>query len=1053
MSQFRTTNLNATFESFLLDESDAKLLLQPMLPVGSLPQTQDYHDARTMVLECREIFHYIFDRLHHSSEAYDDVINFCTHLYRICLDIIKDQHKSAIDLLSCMCLLDRRGIPRFLFNQDTNIARDFEDAMRVLTDLSLVTEKQDSIFEIHHLVQLGAIKFLDTYGNLQKTKNKVVALLSTQYSTGDYASWEIIEVLEPHAQAVLKYRYSSPHCRLQRARILHNCAWYACIQGEYVKAATLGQEAVDIRIELLEIDHTDSLASLGLLAMIHVYYGRFDEAEELQMRVLTIRNRVLGEDDPNTLIAMVNLSSTWGNQGMWKEAKQTVVYVVKTSLRVLGEEHPITMISMAILTAICRGQKRSKVVEEWEAQVVNARVKILRDEHPNMLASLINLVSIYRGQGRRKKADALHRQIMKAVKKEPRSETKLLRAQIQDKLLITSNLALRHPEQLKRAEQLGLKVVVISSRRLGEEHPDTVTSMINLAKVYNKRRAWGKTEALKLQIIITRAKVLGAEHPDTWSSILSLEWTLWNQGRWKEVEALRKDIMGFIRRTLEAGISETSSGMAKVPIINSKPRRWKTAEDLKLQADVDIMDFTKALIQAKKTKPNDSLHAGVDSGYETSISHAPRSLGTSLVEVSKSHEEEKSEKNPPKPFDEKRRSFDLRMSSDTGYKDSIRDDEISPKISHIDAKRLEKSMRYLPNAFDEQRHSIYRWMGSDSDIESPFQHKVTTSTTSPPIDIRKVKRREKLKEWWSKSYDEKKGSLHEGQCAQNDSNDFVNLVIIHKIAYEAIAERQLSVLLSQNSDLRPLCEEALRRMDEDRFVDQLQRLLKQYCSDLIQNAENNLEQATSRMLKSRLSRIRIARHIAANLKLEHDEIRAKMEQHMQETESKIPDLDTRIAGNAGLGAQNKKHQSEIWDDNPSRDNEDLSDGEATLDGNKNKDVLPNVAGMEDFLIRGRPFRALSFNLEVLLLPANLSSLTRILMSIPSDHIWFSAEDDFSPSNRMKAFVEDHTEGNWNWWPLRPRMRVLQDNQTRLHWRCVSFLYASAAVASISSNYL
>lgn len=170
MSQYRTRRLSATFESYLQDESDSELPLQPMLPVGSLSQTQDYHDAREMLFECREIFHYTFDRMHHSSEAYDDVISFCTHVYRICLDIIKHQHNSAIDLLSCMCLLDRRGIPRFIFNQDKNMARDFEDAIKILIDLSLVTEKQDSIFEIHRLVQLGSIKLLDTYGNLQRTK-------------------------------------------------------------------------------------------------------------------------------------------------------------------------------------------------------------------------------------------------------------------------------------------------------------------------------------------------------------------------------------------------------------------------------------------------------------------------------------------------------------------------------------------------------------------------------------------------------------------------------------------------------------------------------------------------------------------------------------------------------------------------------------------------------------------------------------------------------------------------------------------------------------------
>ena len=103
--------------------------------------------------------------------------------------------------------------------------------------------------------------------------------------------------------------------------------------------------------------------------------------------------------------------------------------------------------------------------------------------------------------------------------------------------------------------------------------------------------------------------------------------------------------------------------------------------------------------------------------------------------------------------------------------------------------------------------------------------------------------------------------------------------------------------------------------------------------------------------------------------------------------------------------------------------------------------------MESFLIQGSPFQTLLLNLQIFLLPATLSSLTRIIMSIPSDRICFSAANDFSLSNKIKAFIEDHTEETWNWWPLRARMRELHDNQTRLYWRCVSILCILTAVSN------
>jgi hypothetical protein len=92
--------------------------------------------------------------------------------------------------------------------------------------------------------------------------------------------------------------------------------------------------------------------------------------------------------------------------------------------------------------------------------------------------------------------------------------------------------------------------------------------------------------------------------------------------------------------------------------------------------------------------------------------------------------------------------------------------------------------------------------------------------------------------------------------------------------------------------------------------------------------------------------------------------------------------------------------------------------------------------MKEFMAQDGSYQSFSIESQLSLLPAALSSLTRIIMSIPNDRIWFSARDDLSISNKVKALIEDCTEENWNWWPLQARMRALQDNQTRVHWQCV-----------------
>ena len=50
---------------------------------------------------------------------------------------------------------------------------------------------------------------------------------------------------------------------------------------------------------------------------------------------------------------------------------------------------------------------------------------------------------------------------------------------------------------------------------LGAEHPDTLTSMENIAVTYCNQGKWIEAEQLQVQVMDMRKKLLGAEHPDT----------------------------------------------------------------------------------------------------------------------------------------------------------------------------------------------------------------------------------------------------------------------------------------------------------------------------------------------------------------------------------------------------------------------------------------------------------------------------------------------------------------------------------------------------------
>jgi tetratricopeptide (TPR) repeat protein len=111
------------------------------------------------------------------------------------------------------------------------------------------------------------------------------------------------------------------------------------------------------------------------------------------------------------------------------------------------------------------------------------------------------------------------------------------------------------------AEELFVQVMETRKRVLGEEHPDTLTSIANLASTYRNQGRWKEAEELEVQVMETSSRVLGEEHPDTLTSIANLASTYTNQGRWKEAEELEVQVMETSSRVLREEHPDTLTSM------------------------------------------------------------------------------------------------------------------------------------------------------------------------------------------------------------------------------------------------------------------------------------------------------------------------------------------------------------------------------------------------------------------------------------------------------------------------------------------------------------
>jgi tetratricopeptide (TPR) repeat protein len=129
-----------------------------------------------------------------------------------------------------------------------------------------------------------------------------------------------------------------------------------------------------------------------------------------------------------------------------------------------------------------------------------------------------------------------------------------------------SNLALSywHLQKLEEAEDMNLHVLARRRLVLGSKHPDTLTSMANLALVYESQKKFD--EAIKLESEVLEmsrsSSSLGKAHPDTLSSIDNLANTYYKVGQfeeavnlWSEALAIRKEVLGQLHPDTTENVS------------------------------------------------------------------------------------------------------------------------------------------------------------------------------------------------------------------------------------------------------------------------------------------------------------------------------------------------------------------------------------------------------------------------------------------------------------------------------------------------------------------
>src|SRR6266852_1614294 len=152
------------------------------------------------------------------------------------------------------------------------------------------------------------------------------------------------------------------------------------------------------------------------------------------------------------------------------------------------------------------------------------------------------------------------------------------------------------------AEKLEREALGISRRVLGPEHPGTLRLMNNLATDLDDSDA--EAEKLFRETLDIKRRVLGPEHPDTLLAMSNLAYVLADKGRYAEAEKLHRETVDLRRRVLGPEHPDTLKSMTNLAIVLSREGRNAEAEKLEREA----LDISRRVLGAEHPQTAASIY-------------------------------------------------------------------------------------------------------------------------------------------------------------------------------------------------------------------------------------------------------------------------------------------------------------------------------------------------------------------------------------------------------------------------------------------------------------
>ena len=133
---------------------------------------------------------------------------------------------------------------------------------------------------------------------------------------------------------------------------------------------------------------------------------------------------------------------------------------------------------------------------------------------------------------------------------------------------------------IPQAQQQQERVVELERRSLGEENPETLSMMNDLAVLYQRQGKYAESESLETRAIETRRRVLGEQDPRLLMEMGNLAYLYVNEGKFADAKRLLTNVLNVQSRVNGNDHPDTLFTMSNLALLYRAEGKYREAEPL-----------------------------------------------------------------------------------------------------------------------------------------------------------------------------------------------------------------------------------------------------------------------------------------------------------------------------------------------------------------------------------------------------------------------------------------------------------------------------------------